>query len=188
MTNDFVAHVDAAVRAVCPVVGVSIGQWDDASTWRIDYDPVATDAQRVAAAAALASLDLSQPVRSHLRRRIDEDAERIRLRYITPGVGMAMTYAEKKDQAVAVLAMGEAAANALVAHGAAEFPTLSASVPIEAPSLYASAQLVISRYEAWAAISRGIELTRLAAKKAISDASDAAAAQAAYEAITWPSP
>lgn len=127
-------------------------------------------------------------VKARWKAMIDADAETARARYLTPGVGMAMTYTEKKDQAVAVLAMGEAAANALAAHGAAEFPTLSASVPIEAPSLYAAAQIVIAKYEAWAAISRGIELTRLAAKKAISDASDAAAAQAAYEAITWPSP
>lgn len=127
-------------------------------------------------------------VKSVLRQRVDRNAERVRLRYITEGgVGMALTYTEKKDQAVAVFGMGEAAANALTNHGAAEFPTLSASVPIEAPSLYAAAQLVISRYEAWAALSRHIETARLGGKKSISDASDAASAKAAYEAIAWPS-
>lgn len=120
-----------------------------------------------------------------LSARVDADAEAVRLRYITGGAGMAMTYAEKKDQALAVLQMGEQAANELVNNGAAEFPTLSASVPLEAASLYAAAQLVISKYEQWAALSRVIETTRLAGKKAISDASDAAAARAAYEAITW---
>lgn len=127
-------------------------------------------------------------IKAGLSRRVDDDAERERLRYITPGAGMAMTYQEKKDQAVAVIAMGEAAANALPNNGAQEFPTLSASVPVEASSLYAAAQVVIARYEAWAAISRGIELARMNGKKSISDASDAAAAQAAYEAITWPNP
>jgi hypothetical protein len=116
---------------------------------------------------------------------VDADAETARLRYITAGAGMAMTYAEKKDQALAVLQMGEAAANALANNGAAEFPTLSASVPLEAQSLYAAAQLVISKYEQWAALSRVIETTRLAGKKAISDASDVASAKAAYEAILW---
>jgi hypothetical protein len=125
-------------------------------------------------------------MKDELKRRVDDDAERVRLRYITPGVGMAMTYQEKKDQAVAVIAMGQASANALANNGAAEFPTLSASVPIEAANLYAAAQLVIARYEAWAALSRLIESARLSGKKAISDASDAAAARAAYEAITWP--
>lgn len=177
-----------AVSRVCPVSGVSIGRLDDKSTWLIAYDQEATDAQKAAAASVLAGFDPVSPIKDKLKARVDDDAERVRLRYITPGVGMAMTYTEKKDQAVAVLAMGEATANALAKHGAAEFPTLSASVPIEAPSLYAAAALVIAKYEAWAAISRGIELARLAAKKAINDASDAAAAQAAYEAITWPKP
>lgn len=116
---------------------------------------------------------------------IDIQAEERRSKYLSPGVGMAMTYQEKKDQAVAVLQMGETDANALANHGAVEFPTLSASVPLEAPNLYAAAQLVISKYEQWAALSRVIETTRLAGKKAISDASDVAAARAAYEAITW---
>ena len=124
-------------------------------------------------------------VKAALLARVDNDAETVRLKYITPGVGMSMTYAEKKDQAIAVLQMGEASANALANNGAVEFPTLSASVPLEAASLYAAAQLVISKYEQWTALSRIIETTRLSGKKAISDASDAASARAAYEAITW---
>jgi hypothetical protein len=124
-------------------------------------------------------------IKETLRNHVDVAAELVRLKYITPGVGQAMTYQEKKDQAVAVVAMGEAASNTLANHGAAEFPTLSASVPIEAPSLYAAAQLVIARYEAWTGLSRTIELTRLNGKKAISDASNAADAKAAYEAIAW---
>ena len=109
----------------------------------------------------------------------------MRSRFITQGVGQALTYLEKRDQALAVIAMGEDAANALAEHGEAEFPTLSASVPLEAPSLFAAARLVIERYEQWAAISRVIEATRLAGKRAISDASDAASARTAYEAIKW---
>lgn len=130
--------------------------------------------------------DALSNLKSKLRAKVDDDAETVRLRYITPGAGMAMTYQEKKDQAVAVIAMGETAANALLNHGAAEFPTLSASVPVEAQTLFAAAQLVMSQYEAWAALSRAIESARLTGKKAIGDASDAASAQAAYEAITWP--
>ena len=124
-------------------------------------------------------------IKIDLLQRTDNDAENVRLKYITGGVGMSMTYAEKKDQAIAVIQMGEATANALANHGAAEFPTLSASVPLEAASLYAAAQLVISKYEQWTALSRIIETTRLAGKKSISDASDAASARAAYEAIIW---
>jgi len=136
----------------------------------------------------LTSPDLTT-VKAHLKTRVDDDAERTRLKYITPGAGMAMTYTEKHNQACAVYDLGEAAANALTeAERNDQFPTLSASVGIEALTLYGCALLVKGRYEAFADLSAVIERTRLQGKKNISDASDAASAQAAYEAITWPSP
>jgi len=126
-------------------------------------------------------------VKARLVSRVEMDAEGVRLRYITPGSGMAMTYGEKRDQAAAVHAIGETAANALTADQAREaYPTLAASIGIEGATLWACAQLVIARAEAWADLSYAIERARIVGKKAISDASDAAAAQAAYEAITWP--
>lgn len=125
-------------------------------------------------------------IKSELSRRVDDDAERVRLRYLTPGAGMAMTYAEKRDQANAVHGMGKDAANALTeAERIAQFPTLAASVGLEAQTLWECAQLVIAKSEAWADLSNVIERTRLLGKKAISDASDAASARAAYEAIEW---
>jgi hypothetical protein len=128
-------------------------------------------------------------VKTIYRNRVEEDAERVRLRYITPGAGMAMTYAEKHQQAQAVEAMGEAPANALTPEQrTAQFPTLAASVGIEAPTLWGCALLVIQKYEQFAQLSGAIERTRLLAKKAISDASDPAAVVAAYGAITWPNP
>ncbi len=127
-----------------------------------------------------------EQLKSQLHARVDADAETARLRYVTPGAAMALTYQEKHAQARAVILMGETDANALTeAERDDQFPTLSASVGIEAQTLYACAQLVVARYEAFADLSRVIERTRLAGKKAISDASDAASARAAYEAITW---
>lgn len=126
-------------------------------------------------------------VKSIYRNRVEEDAERIRLRYITPGAGMAMTYTEKHQQAQAVEFLGEAAANAMTPEQrAAQFPTLAASVGIEAPALWDCAALVIQKYEQFAQLSGAIERARLLAKKSISDASDQAGVIAAYEAITWP--
>lgn len=123
------------------------------------------------------------------RNRVEEDAEHVRLRYITPGSGMAMTYTEKHQQAQAVEVLGEAAANGLTPEQrTAQFPTLAASVGIEAPTLWDCALLVIQKYEQFAQLSGAIERTRLLAKKAISDASDPAAVVAAYGAITWPNP
>ena len=130
-----------------------------------------------------------EPVKASLKVRVNDDAERTRLLYITPGAGMAMTYIEKHNQACAVCDLGEVAANDLTeAERNDQFPTISASVGIEAATLWGCAQLVRARYEAFADMSAVIERTRLLGKKNISDASDAASAQAAYEAITWPSP
>lgn len=126
-------------------------------------------------------------IKADLKRRVDFDAEQTRLKYITPGHGMALTYQEKHKQAEAVDDLGELAANALTeAERNAQFPTLSASVGIEAATLWACAQLVIECYEQFDGLAHQIEKARLQGKKNISDASDAAAARAAYEAITWP--
>jgi hypothetical protein len=125
-------------------------------------------------------------VKRELHAKLDNDAENRRMRYLTPGTGMSMTYAEKRDQANAVHSMGEAAATAMsAAEQVEQFPTLAASVGLEAPTLWACALLVIAKSEAWATLSHAIERTRLLGKKAISDASDAASARAAYEAIEW---
>jgi len=43
------AQLDQAVKAVCPIDGVSIGRPDDKTTWRIDFRPEATKAQQQAA-------------------------------------------------------------------------------------------------------------------------------------------
>lgn len=126
-------------------------------------------------------------VQAGLCRRLDADAERVRLRYISGGVGQALTYREKVDQALAVLDLGEAAANALTeAERIAQYPMLAASVGIEADTLHAAATLVVSRYETWSSLGGAIERVRLGTKRAIQQAPDAAAAQAAYEAASWP--
>lgn len=142
------------------------------------------EAGRVVRVWAVAPRDLAT-VKAEFRAQVDHDAEAQRLLYITSGAGMAMTYSEKKEQALAVLDTGSEAANALANNGAAEYPLLAASVGVEASSLYEAAELVMSSYEAWVAIGGAIESKRLTAKKAINDASDVQAVKAAYEAIQW---
>jgi hypothetical protein len=123
------------------------------------------------------------------QKKIDADAETARLQFITPGSGMALTYQEKFAQAQAVAQMGADAANTLAAQEReAQFPTLSASVGIEAGTLYDCAQLVLARYAVFAQASLAIERSRLAGKAAVSAAQDITAMRAAYEAITWPTP
>jgi hypothetical protein len=53
------ARMDAAIRAVAPIVGVSLGRHTDKTTWRIDFAPGTTTEQRAAAAGVVASFDVS---------------------------------------------------------------------------------------------------------------------------------
>lgn len=52
--------LDSALRAVCPIIGVSIGRKDDKSTWRIDFDATATPDQRRAASVVVEKFDVLQ--------------------------------------------------------------------------------------------------------------------------------
>lgn len=147
-------------------------EWLDANTAAPSADELA--------AAHLASLKAAE------RAAVNEAAEEQRLKRITGGATKAMEYMEARDQAVAVLAMGEAAANALPNHGFAEFPVLSASVPIEAASLYAAAQLVSGRYELYVSIAGQIKAKAIAAKAAITAATTEDQVRAVRGAIVWP--
>lgn len=46
-----------AIAAVCPMVGISVGDPADKATWRIDFEPGATEGQRAAAQAVMAVFD-----------------------------------------------------------------------------------------------------------------------------------
>lgn len=55
----FAQQLDAAIREVCPIVGVSIGDKSDKATWRIDFDDAASGAQKVAALDVVAAFDVN---------------------------------------------------------------------------------------------------------------------------------
>ena len=42
LPNIFTSRLDAEIRAVAPIVGVSIGRKDDRATWRFDFADEAT--------------------------------------------------------------------------------------------------------------------------------------------------
>ena len=124
--------------------------------------------------------------KAKLSAQVDADAEKYRLNFITPGDGMAMTYREKFDQATAANAAGQAAIDAMdEATGISTYPTLAASVGIEANSVWEVAQLVIQKAESWADLSYTIEKKRLSGKSAIEAATDSAAVKAAYDGVVW---
>lgn len=53
------AQLHAAIAAVCPIHGVSIGRKDDKATWRIDFKDGASDLQRSEAILALQAFDVA---------------------------------------------------------------------------------------------------------------------------------
>ncbi len=57
MDQTLLPRLHAAVSAVCPILGVSIGDPADKLTWRIDFADEATAPERAAGQAALDGLD-----------------------------------------------------------------------------------------------------------------------------------
>lgn len=173
-----------ASRAWSSAASAYVTEWDANCTTRIASEADLRDVLRPYGIRG-PGVTLNE-IKAEYSAKLDHDAEAVRQKFVTPGAGMAMTYQEKHAQARAVDALGQTAANALTeAEREDQFPTLSASVGIEGATLWDCAQLVITKYEQFADLSRVIERTRLQGKKAISDASDVASVYAAYEGITW---
>ena len=53
-------ELHAAIALLCPIHGISIGRRQDRTTWRIDFDPEATETQRKLAYETLMSLKLEE--------------------------------------------------------------------------------------------------------------------------------
>ncbi|QQM29282.1 hypothetical protein JET14_13190 [Martelella lutilitoris] len=115
---------------------------------------------------------------AYLSASVDAAAELERSKYITAGSGQAMAYIEKARQAAAYLAAE--------APDEADYPLLVAEVGITGKTVANVATVVDTAYRDWIVIGGAIEAARLAGKKAIAEAEDAEAAQAAYDAIEWP--
>jgi hypothetical protein len=113
------------------------------------------------------------PVREHLRRKVDTDAEAFRLQFITPGAGQAVTYMRKENEALAYLANSAAAAPLLSAEAAATGKTVAA--------LAAEVMIAVGQ---WTVIGAKIEAARMAAKKTIAEAASLPAMHVAAN-INW---
>lgn len=71
MIDNTISKLHAAIAAVCPIDGVSVGRKADKATWRIDFKAEATDAQKDAARAAMEGFDFAVA-------KAAQDAERAR--------------------------------------------------------------------------------------------------------------
>lgn len=124
---------------------------------------------------------VDQLARLKVRRKVDIDgeAERQRLRWITPGAGQAMTYQAKVDEARALAVEGEES-------DPSHYPMLSAEVGITAATLQEVGVVVMAAYQQWQAIGAAIEAVRLRGKQAVDQASTVEAVKAIT--VTWPNP
>lgn len=109
---------------------------------------------------------------------IDQAAENARLKYITPGVGQALTYQEK----AAELARYDETSQPRIA----DFPLLGAEIGITADSLTGVADAVRTALALWREKGAAIERVRLQAKADVEKARDDEAVMAVLEAIVWP--
>lgn len=114
-----------------------------------------------------------------LKRRIDDQAEIERVKYITPGAGQAMTYSQKAEEARLCLSAASPDPD--------DYPMLAAEIGITASNLMGVAQVVADANAQWLQIGAAIESVRLATKKAIAEAETIEAAQVAADAAVWPS-
>lgn len=71
---------------------------------------------------------------------------------------------------------------------ATDYPLLSAEIGITAPTIGDVAVIVNTAYTQWQQIGAAIEAARLGTKAAIEAAMTTEEAQAAAEAVVWPSP
>lgn len=107
---------------------------------------------------------------------IDRQAEEIRLNFITPGAGQAMTYSEKRLEAERYTA------NPSIDES--EIPHIVAEAELNAVSIAEQAARVLAMAQLWRAASVEIETIRMAAKNAVRSAGNVAAVRAA-KAIDW---
>lgn len=116
--------------------------------------------------------------KERLKSHIDLEAERVRLRFITPGAGQAMVYQRKAEEARAYLAG--------VDFDPERYPILRASVGIEADTIGEVANLVLAREQEWVFVGAAIEAARLGAKASIDLADTIEEANRAASDVVWP--
>lgn len=110
---------------------------------------------------------------------IDQDAERTRVQWITPGAGQAFSYEAKRREAEAMASDPTP--------DPANYPMLAAEIGITGATLVEVGQVVRANAGAWTQAAAAIEALRLSAKAAAAVATTPAAIEAAAQ-VTWPSP
>lgn len=118
-----------------------------------------------------------ETIRAKACLRIDADAERQRLKYITPGYGQAMVYSEKAAQAVRFMADQNPVLG--------DYPLLTAEVGLTADTIDGVAATVWNKRVVWLQIAAMIERARLQAKKLVNESNSPEDIDAIVAGIVW---
>lgn len=123
----------------------------------------------------IAGRDLDLPLLRAVKcAEVDVAAETLRLRFLTPGAGQAMTYTRK-----------EAEARAWTADAAAPVPFLTAEAQARQMTLADLAAEVIAQADAWVTVGAAIEAIRMSAKADVAAAATLGAIVGAAN-VAWP--
>lgn len=186
----------SARQAVVAKDDADLAAWTAAggypTAWPRDASNAQTDAalQEVLAPYGLAAT--LADLKGLLKSQVDTAAEALRLTLITPGSGQAMEYQEAYAEAVQIDAAVKASAGATF--DPAAYPMLAASLGFDidpttgkpTTDIPGEARAVLAAYDAYQKAGASIRGARLKAKASIDATADAAAAQAAFDAIAWP--
>ncbi len=115
---------------------------------------------------------------------IDRQAEALRQELITPGEAQMATYQRKEAQARAWLAAQAAGESPDI--NAIEYCLIAAEVGITGADADEVAQVIVATADVWWRFGAAIEAVRLAAKRDVRQAVDAAAA--VVDGLDWPAP
>ncbi len=137
----------------------------------------------------LSDPELTDERQAEFRDEVNRTAEEVRLQYITPGDGQAMSYREKLDEAKACLAAYATELDFTTANpSAGTYPLLESEVGIKGANAWKVAELVNSTFLAWKTAEATINNLRLQAAADLDAAATVGAARTLVEAINWPQP
>jgi hypothetical protein len=117
-------------------------------------------------------------VQKTLASRIDEEAERQRQLYLTPGIGQAAVYQQKLEEALNYISDPSSEPE--------DYLLLSSSVGTEGASVIEVARLVKARAAECKRTMAAVEKVRLSTKRLIANSKDVDTAIASYRSATWP--
>lgn len=113
-------------------------------------------------------------------RDLETAAEKARQNFLSPGMGQAMVYLRKVQEAE-TMQLDESPA-------AEDYPLLAVEVGLTASTLQEVAAVILLTRDYWLGVAANIEQVRLTAKYAITAAETIEAIQAVMAGITWPQP